>query len=304
MTLIERSACPACDGADFRTLCELPYGNGPVADYLLRKYPHAAPQFSVLDNAVYVIVECQHCGLLFQRDIPDEAFSRTLYEEWVEDPVDGFAVSRRNHGVPYFVKHADQIVDIIRFLGRNPYELQVLDFAFGWGHWCRLVKGFGCKVYGTESSEKRTAAGRASGIIIIDPAEISSYRFDWINANQVFEHLPEPLRTLRGLSAALSADGIVTLGVPGATDLPGKITRQEWRSVFDPLAPLEHLNYFPRGCLARMAALARLRQAAVPERFIWRPDRTSLKQNAKAVLRLTGAPVSNHLFHVFRQHAA
>jgi SAM-dependent methyltransferase len=213
-------------------------------------------------------------------------------------------VSRRNHGVPYFVKHADQIVDIIRFLGRNPYDLKVLDFAFGWGHWCRLVKGFGCKVYGTESSTQRTEAGRASGIIILDPAEITSHRFDWINANQVFEHLPEPLETLRHLRSALNTGGIVTLGVPGANDLKAKIARGEWKAIFDPLAPLEHLNFFPRGCLARMAATAGLGPAAVPERFIWRPETASLKQNVKAVLRLTGAPVSNHLFHVFRQFAA
>jgi len=275
-----------------------------VKAYLLQKYPHAAPRFDRLDDDVYVILECRRCGLLFQRDIPDEAFSQELYDEWVEDPVDGFAVSRRNHGVPYFVKHADQIVDIIRFLGRNPYELKVLDFAFGWGHWCRLVKGFGCKVYGTESSAQRTEAGRASGIIIIDPAEITSHRFDWINANQVFEHLPAPLETLRMLHSALSPGGIVTLGVPGATELKAKIGRGDWKSVFDPLAPLEHLNYFPKGCLARMAARSELHPAAVPERFIWRPDTASLKQNVKALLRLTGAPFSNHLFHVFRQFAA
>jgi len=96
----------------------------------------------------------------------------------------------------------------------------------------------------------------------------------------------------------------VTLGVPGATELKAKIGRGDWKSVFDPLAPLEHLNYFPKGCLARMAARSELHPAAVPERFIWRPDTASLKQNVKALLRLTGAPFSNHLFHVFRQFAA
>lgn len=299
--LIERTACPVCEGSDTRELCRLPYTRGPVFDFLKRKYPHAVGDFSVLADADYALAECRACEAIFQRGVPNEELLRTVYEQWAEDPVDGFAVSRRNRGVAFFRKHADQIIDILAFIGRNPYDVRVFDFAFGWGHWCRLVQGFGCTVYGTELSEKRRECAAAVGINVVPMEDIPNHRFDWMNANQVFEHLSEPLETLRLLKSGLAAGGILTMAVPGGHRIKKKISKGEWSTVFEPLMPLEHLNYFPRGCLEGMAKRAGLVPAAVPERFVWRHGPSAWRQNVKAVLNRVGVPVSNHVFLCFQR---
>jgi hypothetical protein len=224
-----------------------------------------------------------------------------VYERWAEDPVDGFGVSRQNRGVPFFRKHADQIIDILTLIGRNPYELRVFDFAFGWGHWCRLIQGFGCRVYGTEFSEKRRECARAIGITVVPLEEIPNHRFDWMNANQVFEHLGQPLKTLRLLKSALTDEGILTMAVPGGRRIKQRIVEGDWSAVFEPLMPLEHLNYFPRGCLAGMAKRVGLVPVTVPERFVWRQGPSALRQNVKAVLNKAGAPVSNQVFLCFQR---
>jgi hypothetical protein len=299
MGFIERRSCPACEGTAAGTLLRLPYASGPVHEFLRRKYPHAVSDFHVLEHAEYVLDECRDCLMIYQRLAPDASLHRALYEVWAEDPCDAFTVSQRNRGVHFFTKHADQIIDILRFLGRNPYEVRVFDFAFGWGHWCRLVQGFGCTVYGTEYSEKRRACASAIGITPVPIEELSGHRFDWINANQVFEHLAEPLATLRHLKTALAADGILSMAVPGRHRFRRRIARGDWPVVFDSLMPLEHLNFFPKGCLSRMAQHVGLVPVAIPERFVWRTGPTAFRQNIKTGLRILGAPVSNQEFLCF-----
>jgi SAM-dependent methyltransferase len=252
-----------------------------------------------LAGAEYTLAACHTCEAIFQRGAPNDALLGIVYERWAEDPIDGWAVSKRNRGVSFFTKHADQIVDILSFIGRNPYELRVFDFAFGWGHWCRLVQGFGCTVYGTELSEKRKQCAAAIGISVIPPDEIPHHSFDWINANQVFEHLTEPLETLRVVASALSPDGILTMAVPGGHAIKEKIARSDWPTVFEPLMPLEHLNYYPPGCLEKMAKRVGLTPVRVPERFVWRNGPNALRQNVKAVLNKLAVPVSNHVFLCF-----
>jgi SAM-dependent methyltransferase len=298
---VHRTACPVCESRNVTDLCALPFTQGRVAEFLKNKYPHAVDGFRMLTEAEYTLTACGACEAIFQRAAPNDALLKVLYEQWAEDPVDGFAVSRRKRGVAYFRKHADQIIDILTFLGRNPYELRVFDFAFGWGHWCRLVKGFGCTVYGTELSDKRRACADDIGIRFVPLEEIPNHSFDWINANQIFEHLPEPLEVLRILESALAPAGILTMAVPGGHDIRQKVMRGDWAAVFEPLMPLEHLNYYPRGCLAKMVARVGLRLVTVPERFVWRRGPGAFRQNVKAVLNPLGAPVSNRVFLSFQR---
>ncbi len=98
-------------------------------------------------------------------------------------------------------------------------ELKFLDFGMDWGRWCLMSKAFGCDVYGTELSESRIKYGQSIGINVIDWDEISNFEFDFINTEQVFEHITSPLEILKYLSHSLKQHGLIKISVPDGGDI-------------------------------------------------------------------------------------
>ena len=70
-----------------------------------------------------------------------------------------------------------------------PWQLEVMDFGFGWAEWARVAHSFGCNVFGAELSEARVDYARSIGIMVIDWDEIANRRFHFINTEQIFERL-------------------------------------------------------------------------------------------------------------------
>jgi SAM-dependent methyltransferase len=104
--------------------------------------------------------------------------------------------------------------------------------------------------------------------------EIPARRFDLINAEQVFEHLPEPLDTLRHLSRGLKPGGLLRIGVPNGTGLKQSLAAWDWTAPkgsarsLNAVAPLEHLNCFTRTSLLVLAETAGLREASASHRVV------------------------------------
>ena len=53
--------------------------------------------------------------------------------------------------------------------------------------------------------------------LLVEQAE--NLRFDFINTEQVFEHISEPLETLKELKTLLKPGGIIKISVPTADDI-------------------------------------------------------------------------------------
>ncbi len=129
---------------------------------------------------------------------------------------------------------------------------------------------------------------------------IPDRQFDVINADQVFEHLPEPLVTLRQLRRALKPGGLLKISVPDGRSVKRNLGYGDWLATADsprslnPVAPLEHINCFTRHVLIVMAAEVGLRPTFVPERItVCGPagsDLARLKAAAKVLLGRAGAP--------------
>jgi len=67
-----REECPACGSCIFRIIYQSHYDESPVKDYLVNFYsPQGMVEFNYLNGATYVLCECDVCGLIFQRDIPN-----------------------------------------------------------------------------------------------------------------------------------------------------------------------------------------------------------------------------------------
>ena len=127
----------------------------------------------------------------------------------------------------FYVGHLELVLAVLSEIGKLPSETRVFDFGMGWGRWCPLVQGFGCQVYGTELSEERIAFARSHGIKAISWDEIPGNEFDFINVDQVLEHVPQPLTTLEHLARGLVRGGLLFISVPNA--VPNGVRVRELR---------------------------------------------------------------------------
>jgi 2-polyprenyl-3-methyl-5-hydroxy-6-metoxy-1,4-benzoquinol methylase len=138
--------------------------------------------------------------------------------------------------------------------------------AWGGGAWALMVKGFGCNSYGCELSDDKINYAQSNGINTLTWDEIPRYNFDFINTEQVFEHLANPLETLTYLKSSLKVNGIIKISVPTANNIKRRLSLMDWsaskgtKNSLNPVAPLEHINCYSRTSLVRMANIAGLEE--------------------------------------------
>jgi 2-polyprenyl-3-methyl-5-hydroxy-6-metoxy-1,4-benzoquinol methylase len=265
----KRKDCPACASGRFREIYKSRYDESPVKENILDFYlPQGMVEIEYLKDASYRLCECENCGLIFQGDFPNDALMERLYEHWI-DP--GKALTRhQKESIGYHLLLEQEINKIIAYIRKDPSDLCFLDFGMGWGDWAIKAKRIGCDSYGTELSEERISHARSNGVKVLKWDEIPDHSFDFINTEQVMEHLPEPLNTLRYLKSALKPDGIIKVSVPTANNIRRRLKNMDWkarrgsRNSLNPVAPLEHLNFFTRDALLNMVAEAGMKEIVIP----------------------------------------
>lgn len=295
-----RERCPACASDTLATLYESAYDRPPIQDYLKDFYSAiGGVETEYLEGCLYVLCECAVCSLIFQRDIPNDMLMERLYERWI-DPQKIFDKHEREDGLRYYSSHAQELMQIMSVLGAMPASLRCFDFAMGWSRWAAMVRAFGCQSYGSELSATRIEHARAQGLNVIGWDDIPQYRFDFINAEKVFEHIPEPLATLRHLKKALKADGLLRIHVPTAADMHRRLERMDWsapkgsRYSLNAVAPLEHINCYRRSSLTRMAQEAGMTEVFIPMKTQYRY--TTDWDGAKKIVQSLLAPIKRNLF--------
>ena len=266
-----RECCPCCDAMGGALLYEKPFCSAPIREYLEAFYsPQGGVEFEFLDGANCTLIECGSCGLIYQKHIANDALMARLYDRWI-DPGKVFAVIDGRQDAAYFMSLAKQVANVVTWFRKLPSELSCLDFGMGWGHWCRIARGFGCEVAGVELSEARIAFANKSGLRVIPPDEIANHRFDYINTEQVFEHIPHPLATLKDLKRSLKPGGLIRISVPDGWNIKRKLARGNWLAAkgspdsLNAVAPLEHINCFHYEVIVRLAKQAGLKERIVPD---------------------------------------
>jgi len=267
---VARDICPACARDGGVEVYRQSYADGPLHDYLARFYgAQGTPDLSRLACQDFVLRRCGGCGLIWQAEIPGAELMAEIYEKWI-DPETTLARLEKQRPLGYFTHLSAEALRICQLFDRPPAELSVLDYSMGWGHWCRAAQGFGCTVNGTEYSASRIAYARKHGVTVVDADGLEEGHYDAINAEQVFEHLPDPRQTLRQLGLALAPGGWLRLAVPDGRKAMQLLQAPDWsaprgtpRSMVS-VAPLEHINCFGSGSLEAMARDSGLRRASAP----------------------------------------
>ena len=260
-----RDSCPACHSDAVRTVYRSPFAEGGVGTFV-RTYYHVDP--AALASAPYQLDECERCGLVYQAWIGDDRLLSDLYTHWVDNPADperDIDTYRADISAVRLSRDAHEIMAVSSYLGRPLKRLRTLDYGMGWALWARIAEQLGCRSHGSDLSEPRMRFARDHGIEAVTDAEIDQLVFDFINTEQVFEHVPAPLELLRKLERCLAPGGVIKLSLPSAERVEALIEMMcngKYRgdySTIVPIQPLEHINSFKRRSLDAMAAAAGLR---------------------------------------------
>ncbi len=261
LAMLKRVCCPGCLGTLFNTLVDEPYDAPGIAKYLSKHYSGRA-RLDFLYGQKYQLDRCKECGLVFQRFVPQHELLSEIYDIWIPN-------SERDrlydsHTLNTYRYLAEQVQFMIWRLNMKPSAIKVLDFGLGWAEWAAMAKAFGCQVYGAELSTARIEHARSLGIEIVDYADLVNHKFNYINTEQVFEHLLEPYEVLLHLSHSLAHNGIIKISVPNAAKAIRKAKHQKSLGSLSakeimPIAPLEHINCFEHATLVTMANSVGLR---------------------------------------------
>jgi hypothetical protein len=262
---IRRSFCPGCRSADVRTLKTCSFTESPLKEYLLDLYKDLGPGIVLefLDGSEFILDECSNCGLVYQNQVPNSLLLKKIYDEWI-DPKIVHEMYKKNRRASYFLWLAQETTRVLEYLDQPPASISFLDFGMGLGNWCMIAKGFGCDVYGMDLADTRMDRARELGIKSVFWEELGNHKFDFINAEQVFEHLIDPLETLIMLKNSLKPEGIIRINVPPGWDVKRRLDIWNWQAqTHDPdwlnmVSPLQHVNCYNYNALSTMGVVAGL----------------------------------------------
>ena len=247
----------------------------------------SVPQ-SVLSNGRYILRRDRACKMLYQSIILNDEFAARLYDDWIppEYSLSLEKLAQVNNPTRYNGS-LSLLLSICR--ERRPYDKSVLDFGSGWGGWAMQARALGFDVITNELSPARTEYLRSCGFEVItselfDQASISEEKYDFIHANQVFEHLAKPLPTLRKLVDKLKPGGYIYLSVPDVSSLYSlgvKVNFSEFsQGQIKKMSPLNHINGFTPTSLRHLCKLCNLVEAKI------RPEFRGLNQEKSLLGRL------------------
>lgn len=257
-----RDSCPACAEREHDTVYSSSFADGSISTFV-REYYGADPKW--LAQAPYELARCRRCGLVFQHYMGGPELLSDLYTHWVEEPEDpeaDIATYREEIRNIALSRDAHELMSAASFLRLPLTSLKTLDYGMGWALWARIAARLGCDSYGSDLAAPRMEFARRHGVKTIEDDGIGRLKFHFVNTEQVFEHVPEPLLLLKKLADALEPGGIVKISVPSGEQADRVIAalndgsyRGDYRTII-PVQPLEHVNCFTRRSVEVMAAEA------------------------------------------------
>lgn len=258
---VHRPACELCGSPRVKILYSRPFTAAPVWDFI-DSYYGGRVEKSRLEGAPYEVARCTACGFIWQPYILDDDGMSELYNQWIS----GTDSLRKKADLDFAATYAHQISLIAHFFPRRPKDsLQLLDFGMGWGFWCRAAAHHGYHVTGLEIAEDRVSFAREHGVEVIHSLdELGPKKLDFINAEQVFEHIPQPLATLKVLVGQLNPGGVIRIAVPDGRRIARDFRNPNWRPSKNAIHPLEHINCFTHKTLASLGHRAGLRGQTRP----------------------------------------
>ncbi len=274
-SLERRDECPVCQSTQSKIILDLPYDNVGIQKYLNNFYSKQGYiEHQYLAGRNYTLTSCLRCGLIYQKEIPNESLMHKIYDEWIS-PEYAFQQTRAL-SIKRILKYLNNLYEISRiliYISKKTKSMHFLDFGAGWCEWLRLVRRFGVSTSCSELSPSRINNASRYGITntLLDTSTPEQY--DYINTEQVFEHVAQPRAVLKQLVKLLKVDGIIKISVPDSSEVSRlfgaskKLICTAKLLSYNQVAPLEHINCFSHNNLLLLAESEDLKLISGPKWF-------------------------------------
>jgi len=268
----KRLNCPACEHNESTEIINLEWNDKVLTDlFRYRNYP-----IDFINEESYVILECLNCSLLYQKFCPNDFLLDKIYNKWLKGRNSKENNFHDHSFIPYSsertignISEINQSLNKIIDFSDKP---KVLDFGMGWGGWCKSAQLMGLEAYGAEITKSQISYNKRNGLKVIEWAELPNYSFDFINTEQVFEHLAEPYKVLEHLVKCLKPNGFLKISVPNSIRVKSNLKKDfksEWfyakgkKHSINHVEPLQHLNGFTNHSLDIMASKLGLKRSNI-----------------------------------------
>jgi 2-polyprenyl-3-methyl-5-hydroxy-6-metoxy-1,4-benzoquinol methylase len=290
--LLERTVCPACNAKDSRSLFRARFVDPKMKKFIERKFVNPPMILELLTDGEYELRKCAACTLIYQRNVLTDEYTGKLYDEWLLSADAEHELSKERLPANQLAYFANEIRTIGRLLKKPPHETKLLDYGLGRGWWCRMATAFGFDAWGTDLASNLVAEARGKGINAMELQDLAPEQFDFINTEQVFEHLARPLEVLKQLKQLLRPKGMIKISVPEGRGFERRIPLMDWtaqrwsKRYLLPATPLIHINTFTRASIAAMGACAGMHAIKVPLHYEYSlVDASNLKSVGRSLLR-------------------
>jgi 2-polyprenyl-3-methyl-5-hydroxy-6-metoxy-1,4-benzoquinol methylase len=260
-----RTDCLICNASQPKVLRNTPFTESPVWDFLERYYGKRIKP-GMVAGADFEVAQCQNCNFIWQAQILNDNGMEKLYNEWISA---GSSLNNKEKtDISLYAGYARQVEAVEQLLRKKQADITMLDYGMGWGHWCRMAAAYGFEVYGFEIATERLSYAREFGLQVTDRlSDLADIKFDFINSEQVFEHLPAPLEIFSFLVSRLKKGGIFRISVPNGSNIAQAVQQPNWKPSHDAIHPLEHINCFTNPTLLSLAQGHGLKLAQQPRLF-------------------------------------
>ncbi len=191
-------------------------------------------------NEVFTIEICQFCGIgrtIYSPEIDLGAYYPQIY--YGQDDKRFFSIFESIIKMTR-QKRAKKIIKM--FNGKSG---TALDIGCGRGHMLKKLKKNNWECYGTEISETLSQSLIRDGLKIFNSIDIKSCdfpsnHFDVVTLFHVFEHLQNPVDTLKEIGRILKPGGLLFIEIPNFSSWQAQIKRGQWQHLDAP----RHLFHF------------------------------------------------------------
>lgn len=196
------------------------------------------------------LVRCLNCGLIYQNPqlTPDELLAYypfDAYERYDTAPDDDRPAERG------LVRRYERIMHYRRRNGA------ILDVGCATGAFLDVMQRRGWQVSGVElNPEAADHARRHRGLEVqtgsLEESHLAESIFDVVTMWDVFEHVPDPRRTLQEVKRVLKPGGLLAMSLPNPTSIEARLFGRAWAGWDRP----RHLHLFTPAVLSQYLAEA------------------------------------------------
>ena len=238
-----RNKCPTCEKDNMNVIYSISCSDSRYQQFLALEPTYSDAFFSefneLMNDVNFEVAKCVNCGMIFQTFVLSDAGMKKYYEEWISDKKLEEYRAMSNHSDYYRSR-----IKFVEFM-TNIKQMKILDWGAGTGEFCSIAKSLEHKPFAYEFSEERIKTMNRLGIEVINEADLEENYFDFINIDQVLEHLSWPLGELKKIARYLKNDGVIFVSTPNCLSIEKLLINNSLtKKTFEQISPHQHINAF------------------------------------------------------------